>query len=115
MGIHQNDTGLRAAVCGLCKQLHMHPEGFVFDTAAYPRVELKRKLLTPEDRAAIHVRIELMELAERLAVGDNLTLVCHCRRRGKASTPATRCHGDGVREIVTELGSVSAKAVELVL
>ena len=50
----------------------MHPEGFVFDTAAYPRVELKRKLLTPEDRAAIHVRIELMELAERLAVGDNL-------------------------------------------
>ena len=38
----------------------------------------------------------LQKLAGRVAAGDNLLLLCHCRGRGKPVQAGNRCHGDGI-------------------
>jgi len=44
------------------------------------------------DRAAA-----LDKLARRVADGEDITLMCHCRGRHESFSEAKRCHGDGVR------------------
>ena len=38
----------------------------------------------------------LQQLAGRVAVGESLLLLCHCRGRGKPVHASNRCHGDGI-------------------
>ena len=40
--------------------------------------------------------ITLQQLAGRVAVGESLLLLCHCRGRGKPVHASNRCHGDGI-------------------
>ena len=38
----------------------------------------------------------LQQLAGRVAVGESLLLLCHCRRRGRPVQAGNLCHGDGI-------------------
>ena len=40
--------------------------------------------------------ITLQQLTDRVAVGESLLLLCHCRGRGKSVYASNRCHGDGI-------------------
>ena len=46
---------------------------------------------TREQRAA-----SIDRLVERVIDGDNVMLLCHCRRWGTRPCASNRCHGDGI-------------------
>ena len=46
--------------------------------------------------AAAGDKSTLQQLAGRVAVGESLLLLCHCRGRGKPVQADTLCHGDGI-------------------
>ena len=89
-GTASNDDSLRAEVCELCAQLNDPAR-----SAPRPRdrrAEPLTWLITPEARRRREAELEA--LAERVANGESLRLLCHCRRMGEARKPWNRCHAD---------------------
>ena len=47
----------------------------------------------------------LAQLSERMAAGESLLLLSHCRRRGQALCGETRCHGDNIATVLPCYGT----------
>ena len=85
------DNDLRAEVCRLCAQLNPDP----LRPAPWPRDRRATPLpwlITPEARR--NREMELEALAARVAGGEGLLLLCHCRGRGWARQADNLCHAD---------------------
>ena len=85
----------RQEVCDLCDDLTEDPEGARTPEPRQPGVRLARDRVERQRRADC-----IQGLVDRVAQGEDLLLLCHCRPFGAAREPQNRCHGDGIARTV---------------
>ena len=85
----------RQEVCDLCDDLTEDPEGARTPEPRQPGVWLDRHRVERQRRAGC-----IQGLVDRVAKGEDILLLCHCRPFGAAREPHNRCHGDGIARTV---------------
>ena len=88
----------RAEVCKRCDALNNDPMHDPMPLTDQSRTRRQEGWSSHEARA-LRERA-LAQLSERMAAGQSLLLLCHCRRRGQALCGETRCHGDSITTVL---------------
>ena len=93
--LDDNDDDARAECCQLCAVVTRDP---MHGNAPRGSARLRLTAGLVDERARRQRETTMEGLVRRVAAGENLALLCHCRGLGAATTARTMCHGDAIAD-----------------